>query len=158
MWLATKGDPNVPVVTNWPLTNALDALIDQPVIDGLAGNDGNVARHRTMVLSSLHDRIDWCGGKTGSGVDSLIAVLKELDALPAYLVVGERFAESWRLYSEQHARRIEMGDIEDHPFYAARPCEDLPTERLGRIHTAIAAHPRASLEFEVKNVTVYRIE
>jgi hypothetical protein len=158
VWLTTKGDPNVPVVTNWPLTNALDALVDQPVIDGLAGNDGNVARHRTMILSPLHDRVAWCGEETASGVNSLIAVLEELDNLPAYLIVGDRFAESWRLYSEQHERRVEMGDIEDYPFYAAPPCKDPPTERIGRINTAIAAHPRVSLEFKGDNIAVYRIE
>ncbi len=157
-WLNKNGDPHMTVVTNWPLTNALDALVDQPVIDGLAGNDGNVARHRSMVLSPLHDRIDWCGDDSATSVESLIETLEELEALPAYLIVGNRFAESWRLYSEQHARRIDMGDIEDHPFYAAPPCEEPPADRITRIRAAIAAHDRTSLEFDDEGVTVYRVE
>jgi hypothetical protein len=129
-WLSAKGDSGLPVVTNWPLTNALDALVDQRVIDGLAGRDGNVARHRSMPILPLHDRVDWCGEAKAAAVDSLIAALAETGDLPAYLVFGERFAESWRLYAEQHARRVAEGDIADFPFFAADPCGEPHARRI----------------------------
>jgi hypothetical protein len=158
VWLATEGDPATPVITNWPLTNALDALVDQPVTDGLAGRDGNVARHRTMTLSPLHDTIDWCGEAKTAAVDSLVSGLADLGALPAYLVVGVRFAESWRLYAEQHARRVAAGDIGDYPFYTATPCDEPHGERIARIREILASAPRTSIEFETDEVAIYRIE
>jgi hypothetical protein len=44
------------------------------------------------------------------------ATLAGLNALPAYLVVGEKFAESWSLYAAQRDRLVTRGNPVDGSF------------------------------------------
>jgi len=157
-WLIEHGDPRVAAISNWPLTNALDALVPQRVIDGLAGNDANVARHRSEAISSLRDHLAWCGDRTAVTVDSLRASLGRMSALPAYLVVGGRFAESWQVYAEHRKTVVRSGDLDPHSYFAAEPCPEPAAERVEKIREALERHPSVRREFDTEQVAVYRID
>jgi hypothetical protein len=157
-WLVERGDPKLAVVTNWPLTNALDALVPQRVIDGLAGNDGNVAHHRAWTPSPLHDRLTWCGEHADISVDSLRVLLGRMDALPAYLVVGDRFAESWQLYAMQREDFAQTGRLGLHPYYTAEPCPQPAAARVSNMRHALESHPSVRREFSAEHITVYRMD
>ncbi len=157
-WLNENGDPQTHVITNWPLTNALDALTQQPVIDGLAGADANLGFHRFPVVTTFHDRMYWCGGRYEASVDTLRALLRKMDALPAYLVIGNDFENAWRTYTDQRAARSEPGDAGVEPFFSAPPCVDDPTARMRHIQNAIGNHSGVTREFATDNVVIYRIQ
>ena len=157
-WLVEHGDPRIAVVSNWPFTNALDALVPQHVIDGLAGNDGNVAHHRAWGLPPLRGQLAWCGRQTAASVDSLRASLGQMGALPAYLVVGDRFEESWQLYAKQREAVARSGRLGRYSYYAAEPCPGTAAERVSNIQNALERYPSIRREFSAENVTVYRME
>lgn len=157
-WLIKHGDPHIAVVSNWPLTNALDALVPQHVIDGLAGNDGNVARHREWVLPPLRGRLAWCGGQTATSVDSLRASLGQMGALPAYLVVGERFAESWQLYARQREAVARSGSLDRYSYFAAEPCPETAAGRVLKMRDTLERYSSVRREFSAEHVTVYRMD
>jgi hypothetical protein len=157
-WLIEHGDPRIAAISNWPLTNALDALVPQRVIDGLAGNDANVARHRSQAISPLRDHLVWCGDQTAVTVDSLRASLGQMGALPAYLVVGERFAESWQVYAKHRETVARSGDLDRHSYFAAEPCPETAAERVEKIREALERHPSVRREFDAEQVAVYRID
>ncbi|MEJ2722641.1 MAG: hypothetical protein P8181_16105 [bacterium] len=156
-WLAASGDPKTHIITNWPLTNELDALAPQPVIDGLAGADANLGFHRTPVVTTFHDRLYWCGDHYESSADTLRAILAEMDALPAYLVISDEFANAWRTYAEQRAARIGTGGASVELFFSAAPCTEDPSARLERIEQVIGGRAVVTREFDADGVSVYRI-
>ncbi|UCH83040.1 MAG: hypothetical protein JSW50_11280 [Candidatus Latescibacterota bacterium] len=151
-WLKEEGDPNFHVITNWPVTNSLDALAPQPVLDGLAGKDANLGLHRASATTSLRDCISWCGQNVAANADSLHTALQQANALPAYIVVGNRFEQAWRTYAEQRAKRPGTSS-----FFAASPCADDPVIRLLNIRRALENHPTVTHEFETETVTIYTI-
>ncbi len=157
-WLVTHGDSRLSVVSNWPLTNVLDALVPQRVIDGLAGNDGNAARHRSHELSPLRDHLAWCGGQTVASVDSLRATLGRMGALPAYLVVGDQFAQSWEVYAKHRETVAQSGELARHSYFAAQPCPETAAERVNRIRDALEGNPSVHRDFAAGGVAVYRME
>jgi hypothetical protein len=158
VWLAEKGDPSMAVVAGWPEIVALDALIPQRVIDGLTGRDGNVARHRARVISPLHDELDWCGENAAASVVKLRDFLAGLNALPAYLVVGEKFAESWSLYAAQRDRLVTRENPVEGSFWSALPCPETTQTRIGKIRSALESYPGVLREFSTDGVAVYRME
>jgi hypothetical protein len=158
VWLKKHVNSNTHVVTNWPLTNTLDALVPQPVIDGLAGADANLGLHRADITTAIRDQLDWCGETIESNADSLRAALDEMDALPAYLVVGESFEEAWRVYAEQHAARVSAGGSEPSVFFSAEPCASASAERLRAIRKALDGHPAITREFQSDTITIYEIQ
>jgi len=158
VWLAEKGDPSVAVVAGWPDIVALDALVPQRVIDGLPGRDGNVARHRAVGISPLRDDLDWCGESATASVVKLRDFLAGLNALPAYLVVGEKFAESWSLYAAQRDRLVTRGNPVDGSFWSALPCPETAQTRIGKIRSALESYPGVLREFSTDGVAIYRME
>jgi len=158
VWLAEKGDPSVAVVAGWPDIVALDALVPQRVIDGLPGRDGNVARHRAVGISPLRDDLDWCGENAAASVVKLRDFLAGLNALPAYLVVGEKFAESWSLYAAQRDRLVTRGNPVDGSFWSALPCPETAQTRIVKIRSALESYPGVLREFSTDGVAIYRME
>lgn len=158
VWLKETGNPNHHVVTNWPLTNALDALVPQPVIDGLAGADANIGLHRATVSTSLRDRLHWCDDWTAGVVDTLRAALGEMDALPGYLVVGNAFDEAWRVYADQRSIQPETATNRAGSFFAARPCAGDSATRLQTIHATFDSHPAVTRRFDSETVTIFEIQ
>jgi hypothetical protein len=158
VWLAEKGDPRLPVVAGWPEIVALDALVPQRAIDGLPGRDGNVARHRSVTISPLHDELDWCGTNAAASVGLLRTFLERANALPAYVVVGDALAESWSLYAGQREHLKNRGDLDKHPFWSTLPCPESAATRLAKIRSAFDADPGVRREFSAEAVVVYRID
>ncbi len=157
-WLARKGDPRATAVTNWPVIVALDALAPQRAVDGLAGKDGNVARHRSGGISPLNSSLYWCGDDLRGEVDRLRRVLDEMGALPAYIVLSERFAESWSVYAEQRAHFIARGELGTHPDWAAAPCSTAAKARVGAIRAALESAPGVAREFSTDETIIYRMD
>lgn len=159
-WLAEKGDRRATVVTNWPVVVVLDALAPQSVVDGLAGRDANVARHRSEETPPLREKLDWCGGDEACGraVGELRAALTEMAALPAYVVVGDRFAESWSVYAEQRSHLAARGTLNDLPFWSTEPCTEAAAERVRRMQAALDAAPEVVREFSGGGVVIYRMD
>jgi len=146
------------VITNWPLTNALDALAPQRVLDGLAGTDANIGLHRANVTMTIRDHLTWCGEEYGTTAGALRETLVEMDALPAYLVIGDSFEEAWRVFAEQRAARIHEGESESNAFFATEPCATASVERLRTMRTSLDNHPGVTREFHTKTVTIYKIQ
>ena len=157
-WLIDHGNPRIAAVSNWPVTNSLDALVPQRVIDGLAGRDGNAASHRSREFSPLRDHLAWCGGRASTSVDSLRASLARMGSLPAYLVLGERFAEAWQVYAAHREAVARSGDGGSASAFAAEPCPEAAAERLTKMHEALARYPSVRREFAAAGVAVYRME
>jgi hypothetical protein len=146
------------VVAGWPEIVALDALVPQRVIDGLTGRDGNVARHRAVDISPLHEQLDWCGDSAAESAEALHGFLAGANALPAYLVVGDAFADSWSLYAGQRDHLVKRGDLPAHPFWSAQPCPEPAEERIGKIRSALEARADVRREYSTDRVVVYRMD
>ncbi|UCG53266.1 MAG: hypothetical protein JSW58_06855 [Candidatus Latescibacterota bacterium] len=157
-WLANEGDRQTTVVTSWPMTNAFDALIPQRVLGGLAGADANLGLHRAGATTKLRDRLNWCGDINDSVVDTLRTVLGGMDALPAFLVVGDRFEEAWRAYAERWESLPQTDDPKDRPFFAADPCGEAAALRLEKIRKLLDDHSGVSRVFTTENAVIYRME
>jgi hypothetical protein len=157
-WLARRGDPRATAVTNWPEIVVLDALAPQRAVDGLAGKDGNTARHRSAGLSPLGTRLYWCGDDLRGEVDRLRATLDEMNALPAYIVLSERFAESWSVYAEQRAHFNARGELETHPDWLAEPCSTTAARRVRAIRAALDSASAVVREFSTDDTAIYRMD
>jgi hypothetical protein len=153
-WLRQAPD-RLPVVTHWPVTNELDALLDAPVLDGLAGRDANRALHRLAPESGLADRLEWCGG--GGDVARLRTALRDRGFAGAFVVVDDRFTEAWSSYRGQHEAALASGHPERYPMVRPSPCALPPPERLAAMRAALRAGPDGVPVFEAPGVTIFRL-
>jgi hypothetical protein len=153
-WLRAQPERLV-VVTNWPVTNELDALLDVPVIDGLAGRDANIALHRAGGASELHDRLDWCGA--GGEVERVAAFLRERGDSAAWLVVDPRFETAWRVYRDQRVEVAATGESARYARLAPRPCAASAPDRLAGMRAALRGPRGVSPVFERDGVLIARL-
>jgi hypothetical protein len=154
-WLRQHRAATEAVVTNWPATNALDALLAPPILDGLAGRDAGVGLHRSRRLPPLRPDLLWCAG---SMEESVVALVEALPAEPtSWIVVDDAFAHAWEVYAHRHAE----GAIGDNPaalsFYAEAPCPEPPPARLRRLRAALDADPRFSRVYADDRCTIHRL-
>jgi hypothetical protein len=153
-WL--RGAPaDIPVLTNWPVTNELDALVDAPVVDGLAGRDANLALHRPSFSTDLRDRLAWCGG--GDDVEGIESYLRANGVPEAYLVVDDRFGNAWRTYRGQRDAVLAAPHPGMDRLLREPPCSVPDAERLAAMRASLRAWPRAEVVFEAPGVTVFHI-
>lgn len=157
-WLREEAEPRVPVVTNWPVTNALDALVSRPVMDGLAGRDANVGLHRAHEVTTLRGEILWCGDG-GTAAAALATHLQTQELRVAYVVVDPRFETTWSDYARERAHMIRIGRLGRYPFFQEPPCPEPAPVRLGRMREALRADVRFAPVFgDVSDLQVFRFQ
>jgi hypothetical protein len=153
-WL--RGAPaDIPVLTNWPVTNELDALVDAQVLDGLAGRDANLALHRRSFSTDLRDRLAWCGG--GGDVEGIETYLRVNGIPEAYLVVDDRFGNAWRTYRTQRDAVLAAPHPGTDRLLREPPCAIPDAERLAAMRAGLRAWPHAEVAFEAPGVTIFRV-
>jgi hypothetical protein len=145
----------VPVLTNWPVTNELDALVSARVLDGLAGRDANLALHRSLFSTDLRDRLAWCGGSRD--VEGLEAYLDTNGIAEAYLVVDDRFDNAWSTYRTQWEAVLASPRPGTDRLLSEPPCSTPAAERLAAMRASMRDWPRAEVAFEAPGVTVFHV-
>jgi hypothetical protein len=146
---------DIPILTNWPVTNELDALVDAPVVDGLAGRDANLALHRRSFSTDLRDRLAWCG--SGDGAAGIETYLLANGIPEAFLVVDDRFANAWRTYRAARDGLLAAPHPGTDNLLREPPCATPDAERLAAMRAGLRAWPRAEVEFEAPGVTVFHV-
>jgi hypothetical protein len=81
-----------------------------------------------------------------------------MGALPAYLVVGERFAESWQLYARQREAVARSGSLDRYSYFAAEPCPETAAGRVLKMRDTLERYSSVRREFSAEHVTVYRMD
>ncbi len=159
-WLRSA-PAKIPVLTNWPVTNELDALVDAPVVDGLAGRDANLALHRPSFSTDLRDRLAWCsdssGGSDSSDLEGIESYLRANGIPEAYLVVDDRFGNAWRTYRTGREGLLAAPHPGTDRLLSAPPCAIPDAERLAAMRARLRAWPRATTAFEALGVTVFHV-
>jgi hypothetical protein len=153
-WL--RGAPaDIPILTNWPVTNELDALVDAPVVDGLAGRDANLALHRRSFSTDLRDRLAWCGsGDDAGGIETYLLA----NGIPeAFLVVDDRFGNAWHTYRAARDGLLAAPHPGMDNLLSEPPCAIPDAERLAAMRAGLRAWPRAEVAFEAPGVTVFHV-
>ena len=146
----------LPIVTNWPATNELDALVDVPVLDGLAGRDAQLGLHRGSFTTDLRDRLWWCGGESALG--PLARYLEDSGLGAVHVVVDARFVRAWSVYAAARQDPNRNHEGEAALLYDAEPCPTGPDERLQRLQKVLREWPAARVVHESPEATVYRVE
>ena len=156
-WLRAASAP-LPVLTNWPVTNELDALLEVPVIDGLAGRDAGVALHRAEFSTDLRDRLHWCGAEGNTrALQGLRDHLESTGRTEVFLVVDARFRRAWEEYADKWTDPTrDLGD-EARRVYATEPCSAAPEQRLDEVHRSLQAWKEAEVAFRSPEATVYHV-
>jgi hypothetical protein len=153
-WL--RGAPaEIPILTNWPVTNELDALVGAPVLDGLAGRDANLALHRRSFSTDLRDRLAWCG--SGDDVGAIETYLLAKGIPEAFLVVDDRFGNAWRTYRTARDGLLAAPHPGMDNLLSEPPCAIPDAERLAAMRASLRTWPRAEVAFDAPGVTIFHV-
>ncbi len=153
-WLRAAS-AEIPVLTNWPVVNELDALLEARVLDGLAGRDANLALHRRSFSTALRDRLAWCGA--GGDAAEIDAYLRECGIPEAYLVVDDRFESAWRTYRAQREAILASPQPAASRLLRSSSCESPATQRLAEIRASLRAWPRAEVSLDAPGTTIFHV-